>query len=443
MNKTGFDINLKWEFIPSDGTGYMCSAVVAADVDKDGECEVLVGSYTHSLYCLRGSNGKVKWSYKLPQDMVGCNCVLLDDVDNDGQLEVVFGTEPNPTVYVLKTESGLKDRLLWRKKLEGQFIAGGLVSFTDIDNKKKIIPCTRRLEFPDGKINHGRTYLLDGATGEMLFGPVGEEDVCSSGPAVADVNGDGILEFVYGNHRWRDIPLGGCAVCRSVKDGSLVWSYLTKDDTGANTMFICDINGDGKLEIVATYVHYQDVVEPRYGTVALSGTDGTLLWEQNLWAGQGVAVGSVLGNKVICGGGYLKEHQEITCVNGANGRILWKNKIQSGCKGVPLAVDINQDGNDDFIIGDSNNNILIVSGKDGSLLFKEKYPADKKVTEKSKIPIYHLSIADVDNDGCWDILFNSMDGISRCLDTTIPIPEGLRKDFLMQAGSIRRLGNRT
>jgi len=439
MNRTDFDIELKWEFIP-EGLGYMCSAMVAADADKDGECEVFVGSYTYRLYCLRGNDGTVKWSYRLPRDFVGCNCVLLDDVDGDGKLEVIFGTEPNPTVYVLKTEEGLNDRLLWKRRLGGQFIAGGLISFTDLDNRKKIIALTRRMEFPE-KINDGQVQLLDAETGELLWGPIGEQDVCSSGPAVADLNGDGVLEFVYGNHRWRDIPLRGCAVCRSVKDGSIVWKYLTKDDPGANTMTICDINDDDEQEVIVTYMHYQDVIEPHYGTVVLSGRDGRKLWEKNLWAGRGIAVGDVLGEKVVCGGGSLENHQAITCVNGRDGKIRWKNNIKSGRKGVPLAVDINGDKIDEFILGDSNNNILILSGKDGTLLFKEAYISDRKVTEKSTKGIHLLSIADVDDDDYWDIMFTSMDGRARCLDTNIPIPSGVKKDFLMEAGSPKRLSN--
>ena len=440
MNKTGLNMNLKWEFAPSDGTGYLCSAVVAADADHDGECEVFVGSYTRSLYCLRGGDGSLKWSYALPQDMVGCNCVLLDDVDNDGELEVIFGTEPNPTAYVLKTSRGIKDRLLWKKELEGAFIAGGLVSFTDTDDGKKIVACTRRADLPD-RINHGRAYLLDGATGEMLLDPLGDEDVCSSGPAVGDVDGDGELEFIYGNHRWRDIPHGGCVVCRRVRDGSVVWSYLTRDDTGANTMGVCDIDGDGKLEVIATYLHYQDVVEPRYGTLVLSGAEGSVLWERNLWAGQTVAVGDVDGRKVICAGGRIEEHQEITCVDAKDGSVVWKNDMRSGCKATPFAVDIDQDGADEFILGDANNNLLIVSGRDGSLLFKESYRADRKVTERSESGIHHISMADVDGDGCWEILFNSSDGLSRCLDADIPVLPGCRTHFPLQGGSVERLGN--
>jgi outer membrane protein assembly factor BamB len=440
MNETGLSMNLKWEFAPSDGTGYLCSAVVAADADNDGECEAIVGSYTRSLYCLRGSDGTEKWSYRLPRDMVGCNCVLLDDVDNDGELEVIFGTEPNPTVYVLKSSSGIADRLLWKRELEGAFIAGGLVSFADTDGRKKIVACTRRADLPD-RINHGRAYLLDGATGEMLLGPLGDEDVCSSVPAVGDVDGDGELEFIYGNHRWRDIPHGGCVVCRRVRDGSVVWSYPTPDDTGANTMSICDIDGDGKLEVIAGYLHYKDVVEPSYGTLALSGADGRVLWERNLWAGQEVAVGQVDGRKVICAGGHIEDHQEITCVDAADGSVVWSNDMRSGCKATPFAVDIDRDGADEFIMGDANNNLLVVSGRDGRLLFRESYAADRRVTEKSKPGVHHISVADVDGDGCWEILFNSSDGVSRCLDAGIPVQPGCMMYFCLQGGTAMRLGN--
>ncbi|RLG50434.1 MAG: hypothetical protein DRO00_08665, partial [Thermoproteota archaeon] len=62
---TNETLTLKWSY--KTGTGIWSSAAIA-DLDNDGEMEVVVGSSDHKVYCL-SSSGKVEWSYKT-DDMV-------------------------------------------------------------------------------------------------------------------------------------------------------------------------------------------------------------------------------------------------------------------------------------------------------------------------------------------------------------------------------------
>ena len=441
------DIKIKWEFAATNGYGYMQSAVVAADADLDGECEVFVGSYTYSLYCLNGKDGSVKWKYDLPQDLpvraphlkdfVGCNNLSLADLDGDGRLEVIFGTEPCCAVYALRTEGASVDRLMWRTPLVGAFIAGGLGCFADTDGRYKVIALTRWMS-PE---EDGRAYLLDGFTGRIIWGPIGEQDVCSSGPSVADLNGDGALEFVHGNHRCQDIPLGGHVVCRSVKDGSLLWTYQTPDDNGYVTMPLCDVNNDGRLEVVAVYGHYEDVVPPAYGLVVLSGSDGKelLKTEKSSAVGFCPAIGSRFGKKTICCDALLDGRPVLVCYDGETLDTIWQAQMDAPAYS-PLALDLNGDGVDDYIVGDNNNGLAILDGVDGRVLFKERYVSEKKITPLSIAGIRNLCAADVDGDGNWEILFNSQDGRTRCLGTNAPVPAGAGRSFPMQGGSILRTG---
>ncbi len=432
----GLGIKVMWEFIP-EGKGYLYSAVLAADADNDGECEVFVGSFTYSMYCLNGKDGTVKWSYKLPDGQyVGCNNLSLADVNGDGKYELVFATEgKDPTLYVLKTDEMVKDRLLWSQPLSGAFLSMGLAVFQDTDSHQKILAITRSVK---GAI--GKAHLFDGCTGKLIWGPLGEEDCCG-GPVVADLNGDGFLEFVYGNHTYRGHPHDGCVVCRHVKDGTVLWTYKTAGDPGANTMSLCDIDDNGKPEIVVSYT-----VDPKsdpacqYGSVALAG-DGREVWKRNIWAGQKVCIGSVKGEKVICGGGYEDNHKELQCLNADSGEVRWAKTLNGGCKGSPVAVDINNDGIDEFIVGDADNNLFIVSGADGHLLFHARYTSGKTVREETRMGIHNIALADVDNDGCWNILFNSADGTTRCLRTNMVIQSGMRRVSLMNAGTVKRMSN--
>ena len=120
-------IRLKWEFQPS-GRSHLCGHVLVAD--GDGKREVFAGSYTHSIYCLDGANGLVIWSYEVEGGVVGCDCITLADADGDGKLELIFGTEPNPTLYVLRTERKPARRVMWRCEVVGAFVAGGIATFS-------------------------------------------------------------------------------------------------------------------------------------------------------------------------------------------------------------------------------------------------------------------------------------------------------------------------
>lgn len=431
-------IRLKWEFRP-DGCPYRCGHVLVADADGDGTNEVFCGSYTPQAYCLRGEDGSVLWSYKVDTGMVGCDNTTLADVDGDGKLELIFATEPRPTLHVLRAHLDAQERLVYRRAMIGVFVAGGVAALTDTYGATKILVGTRW----GSPAAQGHIYFFNGRDGSQYRPPVPEQDVCSSTPAVGDVNGDGRLEFVYGNHKFRGIELGGKVVCRRVSDGKVLWTYDMGDNTGSSTPTICDLDGDGKPEVVATCMHTSPAVNPPlWNTVALKGTDGSLIWNHSFGAGKGIAVGRLNGNVHVYGVSVRKEHPYVTCVRGTDGKVVWRHEIDAHGGAQPLVADCDGDGRDELLYGDSANRLVIRDAATGNLLHCQVLGDDAKPRHRN-IGIGAVTLADADNDRSWEILLPSGDGYYRCLDTAWKIPVGADTEHRTKSLNLRRTGNRT
>jgi len=84
-----------------------------ADIDADGELEVLVGSWDNYLYCLNRTGG-LEWRYQTGDDIISSPAVV--DMDGDGQLEVLVGSRDD-YLYCLNRTGGLEWRYQTRRLL--------------------------------------------------------------------------------------------------------------------------------------------------------------------------------------------------------------------------------------------------------------------------------------------------------------------------------------
>lgn len=73
---------------------------------------------------------------------------------------------------------------------------------------------------------------------------LGHDYVVHSSPTVADVNGDGSPEILFGTH-------GGRIVVAKA-DGKLLWSYKTGDVPIQSKPAVADLDGDGQPEVIVT-----------------------------------------------------------------------------------------------------------------------------------------------------------------------------------------------
>ena len=238
---------IKWSFATGDEVEWQFSAI--ADVDGDGEAEVVFGSLDRNVYCLRGSDGSLEWSYAAGVDVVSSPAVA--DVDGDGEMEVVVGSL-DYNVYCLRGSDG---SLEWSYRT-GHFVESSpAVADVDGDGEMEVVVGSE-----DYKV-----YCLSGSDGSLEWSfPTG--DIVQSSPAIADVDGDGEMEVVIGS--WDHNTY-----CLSGSDGSLEWSYsftIAVHTPGA----LADVDGDGKLEFLM----------PSQGITfhCLNAENGSLAWKMYL-----------------------------------------------------------------------------------------------------------------------------------------------------------------
>ncbi|KOO31505.1 mastigoneme-like protein [Chrysochromulina tobinii] len=80
--------------LPPGGSEFT-SSIAAADVDGDGDLDVLLGNYgSPSLVLLNAGDGTFPTSIELPGGSASTNSIAAADVDGDGDLDVLLGNDP-------------------------------------------------------------------------------------------------------------------------------------------------------------------------------------------------------------------------------------------------------------------------------------------------------------------------------------------------------------
>ncbi|MEO0192894.1 MAG: FG-GAP-like repeat-containing protein, partial [candidate division WOR-3 bacterium] len=136
---------------------FVISSASIADVDLDGQLEILIGSYDRKVYCLRGSDGTQKWATTPFPAYVHAPGALAD-IDGDGKFEYLVSQinfvmgEPD-TLFCLNAENGTR---LWKIGFGQWGISGPFAGDIDNDGCIEVIAGT---EYPDGAGYH--LFALD------------------------------------------------------------------------------------------------------------------------------------------------------------------------------------------------------------------------------------------------------------------------------------------
>jgi len=200
-----------------------------ADIDGDGNLEVVFGSYDGRLYCLN-SSGSQEWSFLTGGSVVTAPAVA--DVDADGGLEVVFGSK-DYRVYCLSGATGAQE---WSFLTGNTIISSPAVADLDGDGIMEVV-------FGSTDYN---VYCIDGGTGSLEWSfPTG--DVVISSPAIADADNDGQLEVFIGSY---DMNL----YCLNGSSGAMEWSSPTSGVWLHTAISLADVDGDDRLEVMVPNV---------------------------------------------------------------------------------------------------------------------------------------------------------------------------------------------
>jgi len=172
--------------------GHIYHGTSYADIDNDGNDELLIGSYDGKVYAINSEDGSLHWSYEYSEESfyyVGAP-VTIADINNDEKYEIIFC---NFNIVGVLSEEG---ELLWnyRQNDYGTTFRGTVVSDIDDDNYLDII---------FGNSN-GELTALSGFDNSVLFcldlaEHFGKEYNMDSAPLVADFDKDGFLDvFITG-----------------------------------------------------------------------------------------------------------------------------------------------------------------------------------------------------------------------------------------------------
>jgi outer membrane protein assembly factor BamB len=108
---------------------------VATDLDADGKVEILIATSflgaNLGLYALDGATGRPRW--RAPSELQSYHSHVVADVDSDGELEVLYG-DKNTRLYCARARDGA---VRWSTQLEGRgiFFAPALA---DLDGTGKL-----------------------------------------------------------------------------------------------------------------------------------------------------------------------------------------------------------------------------------------------------------------------------------------------------------------
>ncbi|MBW2736334.1 MAG: VCBS repeat-containing protein, partial [Deltaproteobacteria bacterium] len=227
-----------------------CYAPAIADLDGDGNPEVLVRHYV-----LDGATGDIKW-----KGGAGCGAYsTAADINDDGKPEVICGR-------VVYTHDG---KTLWNDETRGH----GSTAIADLDGDGKPEIVTT--------VSGEHALYAHHADGTLYWGPVdinqGHADLndkcqgCGGGPpTIADFDGDGRPEIA---------AAAGYGYVIFEHDGTPKWFKTTRDlSSRATGSSVFDFEGDGKAEVVYSDELVLRIYEGTSGDVLFShcNTSGTL-----------------------------------------------------------------------------------------------------------------------------------------------------------------------
>jgi len=269
---------LLWE--DSHGLESAYTKPALADLNGDDQLEIIYGM---GFYEEGGSfggiiallaDGDILWTFETGNSVDSSPSVA--DIDRDGELEIVFGGEDGQ-LYVV----GADGELQWSRRPStpstGSISCSPALADVNGDGLKEIFIGN----------DFGTLFAYD-CFGTRLWYAEHVYNECifargiKSSPSVADLDGNGALEVIAGQGYHK---LGGGAVfVSSAEDGGFVWDYV---DTGAVWGSPCpvDLDSDGLCEVIVPMSDGKLVLLSSTGSVL----DAVTFLDSGIWASPVVA----------------------------------------------------------------------------------------------------------------------------------------------------------
>jgi hypothetical protein len=392
------------------------SSPVAADIDRDGEPELCVGA--EEIYVLHhdgteliDGDGDVRTNGVFSNTGLTVNhgfwsCPVVADIDNDGEMEIIANHMDGEKTYVWESDGSVAPG--WPKSIGASPWGSPAVGDIDGDFELEIMTASGTNKFyawnPDG------TEVIDGDSNpstDGVFAVLGASYNYGS-PAVADLDGDGVKEIIFGS---RDKYL---YVWKG--DGSSFSPAFPKYTNAAivSAPAVADVDNDGELEIIVAAGDQNTGSSSR--KVHVYNLDGTELsgWPKvatfSKDTSSSPAIGDVDGNGgldvvVADANGWIYAWEGSTGVSLPG----WPVQTEAGVKGTtgytircgPTLADIDGDGFVEILVGDEGGRIHGYN-HDGSLL--AGFPIRTNGYIRGSIGAW-----DLDGDGLFEFFAMSQD----------------------------------
>jgi O-antigen/teichoic acid export membrane protein len=347
--------------------GYVSAQATVADLDGDGQPEIIAGS--DALYAWR-LDKRLLPGFPVRGGNFFASRPAVGDFDGDDCLEILVGCDDD-ALYVFDVAGKLRPG--WPRQTGGDVFSSPVLVDLDDDGQLEVV-----IGSDDGCLYVWR------ADGSSLEGwPQCTGGFVSASPTLADLDGDGHPEIIVGS--W------DCRLYVWRADGTFLpgWPQAT-DHFVWSTAAVGDLNGDGRLEVVVAS-----------DQVYAWSADGSRLpgWPQAM---DSYSAGSPLLAD-LDGDGRLE------VILGADRLYAWRS---DGCLLPDFPVDLNTFLWSSPALGDVDGDgqpEIVIGGWDGGLHIVEA-DGGLQTTYATKRPIFATpTLADLDHNGKLEIIIGSWD----------------------------------
>ncbi len=235
------------------------SSPAIGDVDGDGLADVAWGSLDAHIYLVRGSDGADKPGWpRYVRDTIFSSPALAD-LDGDGKPEVIIGADAHAEGPPYNTPDGgclhalrYDDTELpgFPKCIDQVIISSPAVGDIEGNGRPDIIVGTG-VYWP-GRAHRLYAFRCDGSAAPGW--PVSTDGQVNTAPALADLDGDGVLDVVATDDA--TAPSTTYHVYAFRGTGALMWKTVPKNFFGstlsAGHPVVADVLGNGDLEVLVS-----------------------------------------------------------------------------------------------------------------------------------------------------------------------------------------------